>query len=86
MKFDNLVVSLALGLGGASAFHVPSVTTTTTPAREATTALFAKSRKARRQAKKASKGRSQQFYEAIEEAAKNREEKVMLASVGWRPL
>ena len=75
MKFNNLVVSLALGLGGASAFHVPSVTTSTTPARAAATTLFAKSRKARRQAKKASKGRSQQFYEAIEEAAKDKDEK-----------
>jgi hypothetical protein len=71
MRFHYSILAGAMCLTTAQAFHVPSAIT---PGRTASTALFGKSRKARRMSQKESKGRSQQFYKAMEEAAKEKKE------------
>jgi hypothetical protein len=74
MKIHYLLFSLALSQHeSVSAFHMPGRASS---AVSSSTALLAKSRKAKRmqQVEKQARGRSQQFYEAIEDAAGNKKE------------
>jgi hypothetical protein len=66
MRFQFSLLLLVLYQQSSLAFHVPISSTSLT--QKSSTALFAKSRKARRDAEKQTNGRTNQFYDAMKDA------------------